>query len=176
MKRQFISKSIFLVLVGLQTSIFAQSIQGELTLNGKSKVQLELETNSVTAIFKELNAKNEVLALQFETNNISTNGYGETIVFFDFVTRVKKNGELIKEVKREQPFPFLEGQVSVTTETFDFIPVLSGIDGNNTKDPERFGTIPEGEYNIELQAVPKGFKGAIHPLEIYFVLRRRPTR
>ncbi|WP_422860560.1 hypothetical protein ACOKFD_06905 [Flagellimonas sp. S174] len=173
-----IQKTIFLAVfvLGAHGSIQAQSVDGALTLNGKSKVQLELETNSVTALFKDFKAKKYEMYFQFEADEIPENSYGETLVFFDFITQVKKDGKVMKEVKREAPFNYFAGDMFLAPETFDFIPILSELAGNDVKNPKHSGILPEGEYRIALQAVPKGCKGAIDPLDIYFVLRRRPTR
>ena len=173
-----IQKTIFLIVfaLGALGSIQAQSVDGELTLNGENKVELELETNSVVALFKDFKTKKYYLQFRFKSDDIPKNSYGETIVFFDFITQIRKNGKLIKEIKREQPFPYFPGDMFLAAETFDFISILSNMDGNNIKNPKLFGTLPEGEYTIKLMVNPKGFKGDINPLEIYFALRKRPTR
>lgn len=173
-----IQKTIFLAVfvLGVQGIIQAQSVNGALTLNGKSKVQLELETNSVTALFKDFKAKKYEMHFQFEADEIPENSYGETLVFFDFITQVKKDGKIIKEVKREAPFNYFPGDMFLAPETFDFIPILSEIAGNDVKNPKYSGILPEGKYSIILFIEPKGVMGTINPLEVYFALRKRPTR
>ncbi|WP_394748082.1 hypothetical protein [Spongiimicrobium salis] len=154
----------------------AQKIEGELHLNGKAKMELELETNSVVQLFKDFKTRKYQLQFRYDATDIPLNRYNETIVFFDFITQVKKDGKLLKEIRREEPFPYFPGDMFLAPETFDFISILSNIDGNNQKSPKNYGTMPPGNYSLVLLIEPKGFKGRIAPLEIYFALRKRPTR
>ena len=175
MKTKFILIAA-LILTAFTAQIKAQSVKGKLTLNEKSRVNLEMETNSVTSLFKDFKTRKYQLQFSFNAYAVKPNMYGEKVVFFDFVTQVKKNGKLIKEVRREQPFPYFPGDMFLGPESFDFISILSTVDGGDINNPDNVGTIPEGEYAITLRVIPHGFKGNINPLEIYFALRKRPTR
>ncbi|GAB1858214.1 hypothetical protein MHTCC0001_30510 [Flavobacteriaceae bacterium MHTCC 0001] len=154
----------------------AQSVKGGLTVNNSNTLEIDMETNSVVSLFKDFKTKKYKLGFSFKTYDVPKNSYGETIVFFDMITQVKKEGKLIKEIRREAPFPYFPGDMFLAPETFDFIPILSAIDGNNLKTPKHYGTMPAGNYSLVLIIEPKGFEGEIHPLEILFKLSRRPTR
>jgi hypothetical protein len=161
---------LILASIGL---VNAQSIDGELLLNGKKSALIELETNSVTDLFKAFKTREHELSFRFKSNDTPKYLYGESIVFFDFITQVKKDGKLIKEVRRDQPFPYFPGDMFLAPECFDFIPVLASIE--KEEGPLR-GTLPAGKYSVILKAVPRDAKGSIETLEIYFALRKRPTR
>lgn len=83
---------------------------------------------------------------------------------------------MIKEVKCDQLIPYFPGDMYVAPESFNFIPVLASIDSASLEEEAYYGTMPEGKYQIQLIAKPVGFKGAVNPLNIYFALRKRPTR
>ena len=177
MKIRFKFTLIIIILLSLSLNqLKAQSVRGEITLNGDNKFEITPETNSVISLFKDFQTKKYELQFRFKAYDVPKNIYGETVVFFNFKTQIKKDGKLIKELQRKEPLPYLQGEGSLTAESFDFISMLSSIDGNDTKNSKYLGTLPEGEYKIVLQMIPLGFKGNINPLEIYFVLRRRPTR
>jgi hypothetical protein len=165
-----------LIFVAFTNANIAQIVKGRLTLNEKSRVDLVLETNSVTTLFKEFKTKKYNLGFQFKAYDIPKNCYDETVVFFNFYTRVEKDGKLIKEIKREEPFPYFPGDMFLGPESFDFISILGALDGGAGNNHKILGTMPEGEYTIKLAVIPDGFKGNINPLEIYFALRKRPTR
>jgi hypothetical protein len=165
-----------LIITTFANSIIAQTVKGRLTLNEKSRVDLVMETNSVTALFKEFKTKKYNLGFQFKAYDIPKNCYDETVVFFNFYTRVEKDGKLIKEIKREEPFPYFPGDMFLGPESFDFISILGALDGGAGNNHKILGIMPEGQYAIKLAVIPNGFKGNIIPLEIYFALRKRPTR
>ncbi|XLS29144.1 hypothetical protein ACJD0Z_18345 [Flavobacteriaceae bacterium M23B6Z8] len=171
MKNIIISFFLSIFYVGIQ----AQEISGSVTLNGKTKAELSLESNSAVQLFKEFKEGKYKLGFEFEAFGLPQNIYGEKIVFFNFRTIVKKDGKVIKETIREAPLPYFPGDMFLAAESFDFIPVLASID-QMAGSEEGYGTMPEGNYQIQLIAKPVGFKGTINPLNIYFVLRRRPTR
>lgn len=155
-------------------SINAQAVAGSITLNGKHKTELKLETNSAVQLFKEFKTEKYQLGFSFKADDVKPNMYGETIIFFDFITEVRKDGKLIERIVRSKPIPYFPGEMLVGAESFDFIGVLASIDSNEK--PDFIGTMPAGKYQISLMAVPKGVTGEIEPLEMYFMLRKRPTR
>ncbi|MFP2997834.1 hypothetical protein ABN763_18115 [Spongiivirga sp. MCCC 1A20706] len=171
-------KSLQLLMIGillLSTSVnFAQEATGQLLINGKSKFEIQAETNSAVQLFKEFKTGKYQLGFNFKADDVKPNMYGETIIFFDFVTEVRKDGKLVERIVRSKPIPYFPGEMLVGAESFDFIGVLAGIDSNEK--PDFIGTMPAGKYQISLMAVPKGVSGEIEPLEVYFILRRRPTR
>lgn len=159
---------------GLFITLNAQSVNGKLTLNGKSETNLELKTNSAVQLFKEFKTGKYKLKFSFKPNKIPENVYGETIVFFDFITTIKKDGKLVKNLQRKQPIPYFPGEMFVPVEAFDFVGLLAS-------DPEEeeiqmIGTMSEGKYSVQLFIKPVGFEGKIAPLEFSFVLRKRPGR
>ncbi len=150
----------------------AQKVEGKLTINGKSNSSLTLETNSAVQLFKEFKLQEYKLGFSFDANRVTPNIYNETVVYFEFITQVRKDGKLIKEVKRAQPFPYFPGDMYLAPESFDFIPILASIDAEG----ELAGTLPQGKYNITLAVKPINAEGAIQKVGFDFVLRRRPTR
>lgn len=158
----------------LSVALSAQSVTGNVTLNGKSETKLTLETNSAVQLFKEFKTGTYQLGFNFKADDTKPNVYKETIVFFDFITEVRKDGKLIERIIRSKPIPYFPGEMLIGAESFDFIGILSDI--GQAKYPDEVGLMPAGEYQVSLMAIPKGFKGAINPLEFYFALRKRPTR
>ncbi|NAS32715.1 hypothetical protein GTQ40_17170 [Flavobacteriaceae bacterium R38] len=165
---------VVFVLGSIQTR--AQSVKGTLTLNNSNKIELSPENNSVVSLFRDFKMKKYAMQFHFKAYNVPKNIYGETVVLFNFITQIKKDGKLIKEIKREEPLPYFPGDMFLAPESFDFISILGSIDGNDTRNSKYLGTLPAGEYTIVLDIVPLGFEGNINPLEIYFALRKRPTR
>lgn len=173
--------SILLLFVFSMLTINAQNVEGKLSLNGKSKTELKLETNSVVQLFKEFKTGKYQIKFNYKASKVPQNIYKETIVFFNFITTIKKDGEVVKNVSRKQPIPFFPGDMNIPAEAFDFIGELA----NSLEDEEPAdqmikkgfqGTMPEGSYTVQLMVKPVGFKGGIAPLEFSFILRKRPGR
>ena len=172
-------KLITIVLLSTILSMHAQSVEGKITLNGKSKTELKLENNSAVQLFKEFKTGKYQLRFSFDGKGLPTNIYKETIVFFEFITTVKRDGKLVKNVVRKQPIPYFPGEMFLPAEAFDFIGTLVNVDEDEEPADQMLkkgfqGTIPEGNYTVQLIVKPVGFKGEIKPLEFSFILRKRP--
>ncbi|MGC6431975.1 MAG: hypothetical protein ACON5F_13095 [Jejuia sp.] len=173
MKTTFIT----LILIFTISLTFAQEVKGALTLNGKSKSELKLETNSAVQLFKDFKTGKYKLKFSFDGDKLPTNVYKEDIVFFEFMTSVKKDGKLVKNVIRKQPIPYFPGDMGIPAEAFDFVGLLAS-NPMEDEDPadQMIGTIPEGSYEVQLSVKPVGFKGNVNPVSFYFKLRTRPGR
>ncbi|NQZ42984.1 MAG: hypothetical protein HRT65_01650 [Flavobacteriaceae bacterium] len=158
----------------------AQYVEGKLTLNGKSKTSLELDSNSAVRLFKEFNSGKYRLQLSFDEKDLVKNLNKEAIIFFNFRTVVKKDGKLVKNVIRKYPIPYFPGEYSIPAEAFDFVGLLAS-------DPQEeevlqmmkegtHGLIQAGEYSIELTVLPIGIKGKIAPVTFNFYGRKRPGK
>lgn len=156
-----------LLLIALSSFCNAQSVSGKLTLNGKSKTELKLETNSAVQLFKEFKTGKHQLKFNFDGKELPTNIYKEKIVFFEFITRVKRDGELVKNLVRKQPIPYFPGEMFIPAEAFDFVGVLASM----SKEKSQIGIIPKGKYTVQLVTKPIGFKGEVAPLEFSFSAR-----
>ncbi|MFD2588895.1 hypothetical protein ACFSQJ_18360 [Croceitalea marina] len=173
--------SILIIALISSFSVTAQSVSGKLTLNEKSKTELKLETNSAVQLFKEFKTGKYQLKFSFDGKELPNNIYKEKIIFFEFITSIKKDGKLVKNVIRKQPIPYFPGEMFLPAEAFDFIGVLAGADeeASATVVPalnELLGTMPKGNYTVELSVKPLGVKGEIKPVEFSFLLRKRPGR
>ncbi|MBL85096.1 MAG: hypothetical protein CMO82_00345 [Winogradskyella sp.] len=167
--------SLLAIAIGLVFFANAQSVKGKLSLNGKSETTLKLETNSVVQLFKEFKTGKYKLQFSFDGDDLPTNIYNEKIVFFEFITTIKKDGELVKSITRKQPIPYFPGDMGIPAEAFDFVGLLAE-DPQEEEELNMIGTMPEGNYQIELAIKPIGLKGEIKPLTINFILRKRPGR
>lgn len=171
-------KSILILLLICAFSLNAQQIEGKLSLNGKSKTEIKLETNSAVQLFKEFKTGKYNLKFNYNSKEVPPNIYKESVVFFEFITVVKKDGELVKNIVRKQPIPYFPGDMDLPAEAFDFIGVLAFLDGKkaqtNYLEKGYQGTLPAGEYNVQLMIRPIGVKGEIAPVEFNFTLRKRP--
>lgn len=108
-------KNTYITLIVLFATLLinAQEVNGALTLNGKSKTELKLETNSAVQLFKDFKTGKYKLKFSFDGNKLPTNVYKEEIVFFEFITSVKKDGKLVKNVIRKQPIPYFPGDMFI---------------------------------------------------------------
>lgn len=155
----------------------AQSVEGELTLNGKTKIELKLESNSAVQLFKEFKTGKYQLKFNFSGRDLVKNVYKEEIVFFNFKTVVRKDGKLVKNVVRKVPLAYFPGDMGIPAEAFDFVGLLA-------IDPEEEGVqmikkgstglMPPGKYNVELYAEPVGTKGKVNPVVFSFTVRKSP--
>ncbi|WP_282043834.1 hypothetical protein [Winogradskyella flava] len=153
-----------LLLIVFSSFCNAQSVSGKLTLNGKSETELKLESNSAVQLFKEFKTGKYQLKFGFKGKEIPTNIYKEKIVFFEFITTIKKDGELVKNVVRKQPIPYFPGEMFIPAEAFDFIAILASI----SKEKGNQGVMPSGKYSIRLTLKSVDFKGAVEPVEFSF--------
>ncbi|NRB59885.1 MAG: hypothetical protein HRU50_08135 [Winogradskyella sp.] len=166
-----------LILLFAFVTLNAQSVSGKLTLNEKSETTLKLKTNSAVQLFKDFKTGKYQLQFSFDGEDLPTNVYNEKIVFFEFITTIKKDGELVKNVIRKQPIPYFPGDMGIPAEAFDFVGLLAS-NPIEDEDPseQMIGTMPEGKYQIELAIKPIGLEGEIESLTINFILRKRPGR
>jgi len=155
---------LILVLIVSVLSVNAQSVKGALTLNGKSETKLKLESNSAVQLFKEFKTGKYQLKFTFDSREIPKNEYKETIVFFEFITSIKKDGKLVKNVIRKQPIPYFPGEMFIPAEAFDFIGVLASM----YKQRGQGGIMPKGEYLVQLVVKPIDYKGEVRPLAFSF--------
>ncbi|PQJ14735.1 hypothetical protein [Aureicoccus marinus] len=197
-------KKYLLLLLGIAAlQINAQTVEGKLTLNGKSKTTLELESNSAVELFKAFKEKKYQLRFVYEADNVEglyAKNKEKMVIFFNVVTTVKRDGKLVKNVIRKQPIPYFPGDMFLPAEAFDFVSVLSMV-SQNEKDTNSFlpafneqldgmegekemqilkegmpGYMQPGSYTIELSMQPVGYKGRINPVVFNFILRKRPGR
>lgn len=152
----------------------AQEINGQLNINGKSKVNLELTNHSAVQLFKEFLSGRYKTQFSFKASDVPKNKYDETVVHFEFITTVKKDGKLVKNVIRKQPIPYFPGDIAISgAESFDFISILSTMNSKGVIDPEviksgKYGVMPAGLYEVQLMVRPVGFKGEISPVNLMF--------
>ena len=83
---------ITFIIISLVFTANAQTVSGQLSLNGKSEITLKLETNSVVQLFKDFKKGKYKLKLSFDGEDLPINIYKEKIVFFEFITTKKKKG------------------------------------------------------------------------------------
>lgn len=173
MKTKFLL-ALFISVVTLN----AQNLEGELTINGKSNTEINLETNSAVQLFKAFKTGKYQLQFNFDANDIPKNIYGETIVLFEFKTEIYKDGKLVKNLSRKQPIPYFPGEMQLPAEAFDFAGLLVFQSWDDMKRKEgSFGVMPKGKYSVKLYATPKGFSGEIRPVEFEFnILKNQITK
>lgn len=172
-------KYIALLLLTSSLSLHAQSVEGQLTLNGKTKTELKLESNSAVQLFKEFKTGKYQLKFNFKGKDLAKNVYKEEIVFFNFKTIVKRDGKLMKNVVRKVPLAYFPGDMGIPAEAFDFVGLLASDPEEEEIQMLKDGTIGlmfPGEYSIELHAEPLGAKGEITPVIFNFILRKKPGR
>jgi len=169
-------KYIALLLVISFFSLQAQYVEGQLTLNGKTKTELKLESSSAVQLFKEFKTGKYQLKFNFKGKDLVKNVYKEEIVFFNFKTVVKRDGKLVKNVVRKVPLAYFPGDMGIPAEAFDFVGLLAVDPEEEEIQMLKEGTIGlmfPGEYSIELYAEPIGAKGGIKPVIFNFTVPKR---
>lgn len=162
---------VFAILTCIALSVNAQSVEGQLNLNGKSKMNLELKSNSAVQLFKDFKTGKYKLGFSFKGKELVKNLNKEEVVFFEFITVVKKDGKLVKNVVRKQPIPYFPGDMNLPAEAFDFIGILANLKNENPKALMEKGTtglMEAGNYSFELYAKPVGVGGKVNPVLIQF--------
>lgn len=155
-------KYAYLLICFLVTlTINSQVIEGKITLNEKSKVDLKLSTNSVNEFLEFIKSQKNQLKLSFKANGIEKN----QAISFEFITVLKRNGETVKKMSSKKSNSFFPGDQAVPGDVFNNI--VTSWDDMIKK---------EGNYTVEIHARPKEIKGNIAPLSINFILRKRPGR
>ncbi|PQJ15326.1 hypothetical protein [Aureicoccus marinus] len=166
---------VFLLALNLQ----AQSVEGRLSLNGKSKTTLELKNASAVHLLSEFKEGKYRLNFEFEADNLVGFYQDESgkrkVVFYEFKTVVKRNGRLVKNVIRKNPIPYFPGEYSLSAEAFDFVGTLA----ENPMEEEEMQMLKKGgisriipgTYSIELSVRPIGAKGGIKPVVFNFTVK-----
>lgn len=162
-------KYAYLLICFLVTlTINSQVIEGKITLNEKSKVDLKLSTNSVNEFLEFIKSQKNQLKLSFKANGIEK----KQAISFEFITVLKRNGETVKKMSSKKSSSFFPGDQAVPGDVFNNI-VTSWDDMVTSWDDM---IKKEGNYTVEIHARPKEIKGNIAPLSINFILRKRPGR
>lgn len=155
-------KYAYLLICFLVTlTINSQVIEGKITLNEKSKVDLKLSTNSVNEFLEFIKSQKNQLKLSFKANGIEK----KQAISFEFITVLKRNGETVKKMSSKKSNSFFPGDQAVPGDVFNNI--VTSWDDMIKK---------EGNYTVEIHAKPKEIKGNLAPLSINFILRKRPGR
>lgn len=165
---------IIAVLCMLSITMFGQTVEGSLTLNGKNKSTIELSSNSAVQLFKEFKTGKYQLGFNFKGNKLVNNLNKEQIVFFEFTTVVKKDGKLLKSLIHRQPMPYFPGEMSIPAEAFDFVGILATANGGKNIALTKYKTIglmEPGTYTVELSAKPLEVGGKINALQFQFVVK-----
>jgi hypothetical protein len=141
---------------------FAQLVQGELTIKEQSKLELSLQSGKAVNLYADFRENKYPIQFAFTGNAIPLNSDKKMVVQFEFTTIVKKDGQLVRTIKRN-PIPFFPGDMLMPVETFDFISILSNLEKNPAN---KISEIPKGNYEIILQAKPIDVKGEIKPVRL----------
>lgn len=166
------TKNLILVLLCM-VSLYAysQTVEGQLTLNRKNQTKLELKSSSAVQLFKEFKTGKHKLGFSFKGSNLKQNANKEEVVFFEFITIVKKDNQLLKKHLRKQPIPYFPGEMNVPAEAFDFISFLANanqLEVSQLMKKDQIGLMSSGTYQVELIVKPVGVKGSIKPLIFEF--------
>ncbi|TVZ56291.1 hypothetical protein OD91_1575 [Lutibacter sp. Hel_I_33_5] len=153
---------LFVCIFAIST-IKAQTVEGKLTLNERSKTEIKLTSNSLEEVTKHLKS----LKISFKANEIEKNQK----VTFVIVSVVKRNGETVKKTALKSTPSFFPGDNFIVTSWDDM--VTSWDDMVTSWDDM---VKKEGDFIVEIQANPKDVKGKIAPVSINFILRKRPGR
>jgi len=154
----------------------AQQIKGQLTINNKETTRLELSSASAVHLFKNFKEGKYKIGFNFKADELQKNSEGEFIVFFDFKTVIKKDGKVLRRIKRHMPVPFFPGEMFLPAEAFDFISVLSVTSWDDMVkktfvSQEKSGIMKSGNYEIELSVVPKDVEAEVTPVTFGFSVR-----
>ncbi|MCH2034458.1 MAG: hypothetical protein MK202_13185 [Tenacibaculum sp.] len=176
MKKRIKNSLGVLMICFLSISLSAQHIKGELNINKRQKMTLELTSKSAVNLFKEFKQEKYKIGFNFQAEELNKNAEGEFVVFFDFLTVVKKDGRTIRKVKRHIPVPYFPGEMFLPAEAFDFIGILSVTSWDDMVKKtfvgqEKLGILKAGKYEVELGVVPRDVKGEIAPVTFGFVVK-----
>jgi len=138
--------------------IYAQEINGQLVLDNQSRAELKGNFESVVDLYAHFRQQNSKIHFKFEGSNLPKTSSGNTVAAVKFVTTVKRDGKVVGKLER-QPIPFFPGDMWMPVETFDFVPILFGMDNGN---------LPKGRYEVQIDVVPVGVKGKVTSLIIFF--------
>ena len=131
--------------------------EGNITLNGQSKIKIELENPYVVNLFKDFKKGKYKFNFAFGADYPKEKPRPE-FSFFTFRTTVKHNGKIVKILERE-PMPYIPGvDMFLAPETFDFIYILSTIKQDGLTNASNTGVLPSGNYQIILEAIDTAYK------------------
>jgi len=130
--------------------------EGNITLNGQSKIKIELDNPYVVNLFKDFKKGKYKFNFAFAADYPKEKSRPE-FSFFTFKTTVKHNGKIVKILERE-PMPYLPGDMFLAPETFDFIYILSTIKQDGLTNVSNTGALPSGNYQIILEAIDTAYK------------------
>lgn len=157
-------KNTFTLIILIATSFFsqAQHVQGEVKINEQSKAEINLKSSKIVNLYADFREKKHQINFIFTGVDIPQNSDKKEVVEFIFTTIVKRDGKVVGNIKRS-PMPFFPGDMFIPVETFDFISILSNIQTNSD---DTISEIPNGNYEIILEAKPLGVKGEIQSARI----------
>ena len=151
--RSVLAIGLFVIMASSQ----AQEVSGNITINKTSEARLELRDPYVVNLFKAFKKGDYELIFFFEAEDYPPQQGKPEFNFFQFKTTVKRNGKTLETLLRE-PMPYIPGGMFLAAETFDFIHILSTYQQKGTSYAENNGVIPEGNYEIILEAIPVDVK------------------
>ena len=157
-------KLLIMVITFFALQANAQLIQGEINCKEQSKIELEFKGNKAVNLYAAFRENTYPIHFIFTGIDIPQNSEKKEVVQFVFFTTIKKDGKLLGTMKRT-PIPFFPGDMFMPVETFDFISMLSNIQTNSN---DKISELPNGNYEILLEAKPVGVKGNISPVRLFF--------
>jgi hypothetical protein len=131
--------------------------EGNLTVNGKSKLSITLENPYVVNLFKDFKMGKYKFNFAFGADYPKEKDRPE-FSFFTFKTTVKYNGKIIKTLERKPMTYIPGGDMFLAPETFDFIYILSTIKQDGLTNTSNTGALPSGNYQIILEAIDTAYK------------------
>lgn len=153
-------------------NVSAQQVEGELTINNDQRTYIKIGD-----IKGESNVINLLKAFRDGDYKIKFNFGGKyppqqkpEFSFFRFKTTVKHNGKTIKTIVRE-PTPYIPGDMFLPAEVFDFVHILSTYKQEGMAYMENTGKMPNGDYEIVLEAIPVKTEGRISKGIIMFNIK-----
>lgn len=157
-------KNTFTLIILIATSFLSQAqlVKGEVKINEQSKAEIALKSNKIVNLYADFREKKHQINFVFTSIDIPLNTNKKAVVQFVFNTIVKRDGKVLGNSKRI-PMPFFPGDMLMPVETFDFISILSNIQTNAN---DTVSEIPNGNYEIILEAKPIGVKGEIQSARI----------
>lgn len=142
----------------------AQTVDGNLKINERPKIQITLKNGNVVDLFKQFKEKKYNITFTFSGKDLPVDEEKREVALFTFTTELYKNGKLVKSHKRP-PMPFFPAEMHEPVETFDVINVLTYANGDPLK-KEYPGKLESGTYVVVLKVEPVGVKGKIDQAEI----------
>ncbi|QCK16640.1 hypothetical protein [Mangrovivirga cuniculi] len=156
---------IIVLLIQSAQALYAQNVNGKITINGDDRTSLDLESPYVVNLFKSFRDGENKIIFFYEGADYAKPE--EEILpgkpkfdFFKFKTTVKHNGKTINTSERE-PMPYIPGDMFLSPEAFNFVPVLGRYMQDGLAYENNTGRLAPGEYEIILEAIPVESEGEI---------------